>query len=73
MKRKAMTITEVAKLGGRARADSMSKAERRELASKAGKARANALSAEERSLIAKRAVAARERKRKQKSKHSKGE
>ena len=51
------------KLGGKARAASLSPAERSEAASKAGKARNQQLSAAERSRIAKLAVQARERKR----------
>jgi len=66
MGKKPITVIELAKLGGAARAKSMSLTERRELASKAGKARAKALSPVERSRIAKKAVQARERKRKQK-------
>ena len=52
------------KLGGKARAASLSEAERQASASKAGKARSEKLSAAERSRIAKLAVQARERKRK---------
>ena len=52
------------KLGGMARAASMSAKERSESASKAGKARSQKLSAAERSRIATLAVQARERKRK---------
>ncbi len=52
------------KLGGKARAASLSATERSESASKAGKARSKKLSAAERSRIAKLAVQARERKRK---------
>src|SRR5271166_6787250 len=52
------------KLGGKARAASLSATERSEAASKAGKARSEKLSAAERSRIAKLAVQARERKRK---------
>ena len=51
------------KLGGKARAASLSATERSEAASKAGKARSKKLSAAERSRIAKLAVQARERKR----------
>jgi hypothetical protein len=47
-------------LGGRARAKSLSHAERSALASKAAKARAEKLTPARRSEIAKRAVAARE-------------
>ncbi len=54
-------------LGGKARAESLSKAERKEIASKGGTKRAEKLSAAERSRIAKKAVAARERKRKGKA------
>jgi hypothetical protein len=67
-----MTVAELARLGGKARAASMTPAERRELASKAGQARSDALSADERSRIAKRAVQARERKRKMSNKRAKG-
>jgi hypothetical protein len=70
MKRKAMTVAELAKLGGKARAESMSHAERRELARKGGKARSEALTAAERSRIAKRAVQVRESKRKQRNSNS---
>lgn len=56
------------KLGGTARAASMSAKERSESASKAGKARSEKLSAAERSRIAKLAVQARERKRKRQRK-----
>ena len=52
------------KLGGKARAASLSAQERSEAASKAGKARSEKLSAAKRSRIAKLAVQARERKRK---------
>ena len=52
------------KLGGKARAASLSAEERSEAASKAGKARSEKLSAAERSRIATLAVQARERKRK---------
>ena len=52
------------KLGGKARAASLSARERSEAARKAGKARSEKLSAAERSRIAKLAVQARERKRK---------
>ena len=51
------------KLGGRARAASLSESERSAIASKAGKARSEKLSAADRSRIAKLAVQARERKR----------
>jgi hypothetical protein len=50
-------------LGGRARMDSLTHRERRELAAKAGAARAKKLSARKRKEIAKAAVAARERRR----------
>src|SRR5208282_1237371 len=56
------------KLGGTARAASMSAKERSESASKAGKARSKKMSAAERSRIAKLAVHARERKRQRKEK-----
>ena len=52
------------KLGGVARASSMSKAERSAIAKKAAAARNASLSAADRTRIAKLAVAARERKRK---------
>jgi hypothetical protein len=51
-------------LGGKARAKTLSAAEKAKIASKGGKARAAQLSAAELSRIAKLAVAARERKRK---------
>jgi hypothetical protein len=54
-------------LGGKARAKSLSDAERARIARKGGKARAAKLSAAELSRIAKLAVAARERKRREKS------
>ena len=54
-------------LGGRARAKKLSPDQRAEIARKAGLARAVKLSASRRSQIAKLAVAARERKRKQRS------
>jgi hypothetical protein len=54
-------------LGGKARAKSLSEAERSKIAKQGGKARAAKLSAAERSRIAMLAVAARERKRKEKS------
>jgi hypothetical protein len=60
------------KLGGRARAASLSAKERSESASKAGKARSEKLSAAERSRIATLAVQARERKRKQENRNRKG-
>jgi len=56
------------RLGGKARAASMSAKERSDSASKAGKARSEKLSAAERSRIAKLAVQARERKRKRQRK-----
>jgi hypothetical protein len=56
------------RLGGQARAASLSEAERKTSASKAGKARSEKLSAAERSRIAKLAVQARERKRKRQRK-----
>ena len=52
-------------LGGKARAASLSDAERSAIASQAGKARSKKLTASQRSDIARLAVAARERKRKQ--------
>lgn len=58
------------KLGGKARAASLSATERSEAASKAGKARSAKLSAAERSSIAKQAVRARERKRKAQGKEN---
>jgi len=58
------------KLGGKARAASLSATERSEAASKAGKARSKQLSAAERSRIAKLAVQARERKRKAQGKET---
>jgi hypothetical protein len=60
------------KLGGKARAASLSAKERSEAASKAGKARSEKLSAAERSRIATLAVQARERKRKQENRKAKG-
>ena len=51
-------------LGGKARAENLSRAEAAKIASKGGKARAAKLSDAELSRIAKLAVAARERKRK---------
>ena len=60
------------KLGGKARAASLSAEERSEAASKAGKARSEKLSAAERSRIAKLAVQARERKRQQEKHNRKG-
>jgi hypothetical protein len=51
------------RLGGKARAESLSDAEIARIARKGGKARAAKLTAAERSRIAKLAVAARERKR----------
>jgi hypothetical protein len=56
------------RLGGKARAKSLSDAEIAKIASKGGKARAAKLSAEALSRIAKLAVAARERKRAQQGK-----
>ncbi len=58
------------KLGGKARAASLSATERSEAASKAGNARSKQLSAAERSRIAKLAVQARERKRKAQGKEN---
>ena len=55
------------RLGGKARANSLSEAEVAQIASQGGKARAAKLSAAERSRIAKLAVAARELKRKRKT------
>jgi hypothetical protein len=60
-KKKNPHASALGRLGGRARANSMTPAERRELASKAGRARAAKLSARRRSEIAKRAVQAREK------------
>jgi hypothetical protein len=54
-------------LGGKARAKSLSEAERSQIAKQGGKARAAKLSAAELSRIAKLAVVARELKRKEKS------
>lgn len=56
------------RLGGKARASSLSEAERKASASKAGKARSEKLSPAERSRIAKLAVQARERNRKRQGK-----
>ena len=56
------------KLGGKARAEILSKAQRTEIASKGGKARAANLSTTELSRIGKLGVQARERKRKGKAK-----
>jgi hypothetical protein len=47
------------RLGGKARAESLSEEEVREIASNAGKARLRTMTAKQRSLIAKKAVAAR--------------
>jgi hypothetical protein len=55
------------RLGGKARAESLSDAELARIARKGGKARAEKLTAAARRRIAKLAVAARERKRKGKS------
>jgi len=55
------------RLGGKARAHSLSDAEIAKIASKGGKARAAKLTAAERRRIAKLAVAARERKRRGKN------
>jgi hypothetical protein len=55
------------RLGGKARAKSLSDAEITKIASEGGKARAAKLTAAERRRIAKLAVAARERKRRGKS------
>jgi hypothetical protein len=57
-------------LGGKARANSLSDAERSAIAKKAATARNAKLSASERSRIAKHAVQARERKRKLKGKEN---
>jgi hypothetical protein len=51
-------------LGGKARAERLSDAEKSKIASKGGKARAMSLSSEKRREIALKAVAARESKRK---------
>jgi hypothetical protein len=56
------------RLGGKARAASLSEVERKASASRAGKARSEKLPASERSRIAKLAVQARERKRKNRRK-----
>jgi hypothetical protein len=61
------------KLGGRARANSLSAAERSAIAKKAAAARNAKLSAAERSRIARHAVQARERKRKLKGRRTKRE
>ena len=58
------------KLGGKARASSLSQAERSAIASKAAAARNAKLSAAERSRIAKLAVQARERKQRPKGKEN---
>jgi hypothetical protein len=62
--RKNPNAVALGKLGGIARASSLSKAERSEIAKKAAAARNASLSAADRKKIAKLAVAARERKRK---------
>ena len=64
MSKKPLTAAELQSMGGKARAKSLSKAERSAIARKAAKARAQKLTSAERSRIAKRAVAAREAKRK---------
>ena len=63
MSKKPLTAAELQSMGGRARAKSLSKAERSAIARKAAKARAQKLTSAERSQIAKKAVAAREFKR----------
>jgi len=62
--RKNPNAVALGKLGGIARASSLSKAERSAIAKKAAAARNASLSAADRRRIAKLAVAARERKRK---------
>jgi len=62
--RKNPNAVALGKLGGVARASSLSKAERSAIAKKAAAARNASLSAADRAKIAKLAVAARERKRK---------
>ena len=62
--RKNPNAVALGKLGGIARASSLSKAERSAIAKKAAAARNASLSASDRTKIAKLAVAARERKRK---------
>jgi hypothetical protein len=62
--RKNPNAVALGKLGGIARASSLSKAERSAIAKKAAAARNASLSAADRTKIAKLAVAARERKRK---------
>jgi hypothetical protein len=61
------------KLGGKARAASLSESQRKAIASEAGKARSKKLSASQRSEIAKLAVTAREQKRQQATEKKKGE
>ncbi len=68
MAKKNPNAVALGRLGGKARAASLSDAERKASASKAGKARNEKLSAAERSRIAKLAVQARERKRKRQRK-----
>jgi hypothetical protein len=63
-KKKNPNAQALGKLGGTARAKTLSDVELTEIASKGGSARAAKLTAEERSRIAKLAVAARESKRK---------
>jgi len=70
MSKKPLTAAELQSMGGKARAKSLSKAERSAIARKAAKARAQKLTSAQRSRIAKQAVAAREAKRKQKGKES---
>jgi len=62
--KKNLNAVALGKLGGIARASSLSKAERSAIAKKAAAARNASLSAADRTRIAKLAVAARERKRK---------
>ncbi len=64
-KNKNASAVALGKLGGKARAASLSHAERSEIASKAGKARSQKLSTAHRRRIALLGVAARERKRKE--------
>jgi hypothetical protein len=63
MSKKPLTAGELQSMGGKARANALTKAERSAIARKAAKARAQKLTSAERSRIAKRAVAARELKR----------
>lgn len=62
-KKKPLTAAELQSMGGKARAASLTKAERVEIATKAARARAKSLTAAKRSEIAKKAVTAREAKR----------